>query len=166
MLPMRHRSMLNCLGLFNYSQSKHSALVCVFPHGICPDALSTHAGNVQGLHAASTISVHGLDLRLITRVDSTLLQSAHYCHRTTNKVRAVQPHCGSRSLISVVPSIAGWSYQTRPRLRLRNQHQKHLFVKYFEICLCQEPCRYTRPPNVPLRNRDIGVATEFTRCKG
>ena len=56
MLPMRHRSMLNCLGLFSYSLPKHSALVCVFPHGICPDALSAHAGNVQGLHAASTLS--------------------------------------------------------------------------------------------------------------
>ena len=44
---MRHRIMLNCLGVFYACLLKNSALVCVFTHGICP--LSANAGRQRPL---------------------------------------------------------------------------------------------------------------------
>ena len=130
MLPMHHRSMLNCLGLFkcslSLSVSQRTAFDCVFPKGCVRTLLAP-------MQALSIVSMPPKPFwcmprfPLITRV-ATLLQCACFCHRTTNKVRAVQTHCGSRSLVSVVLYIAGWSNHTRPCLGIRNQHQKHLFV--------------------------------------
>ena len=127
MLPMHHRSMLICLGLFKCSLSLSAQhLIVCFPKGCVRTLLAP-------MQALSIVSMPPQPFRcmprfpLITRV-TTLLQCACFCHRTTNKVRAVQPYCGSRGLISVVLYIAGWSYHTRPCLRIRNQHQKHLFV--------------------------------------
>ena len=129
MLPMHHRSILNCLGLFkcSLSLSKRTTFDCVFPKGCVRTLLAP-------MQALSIVSMPPKPFRcmprfpLITRVLATLLQCACFCHRTTDKVRAVQPHCGSRSLISVVLYIVGWSYHTRPCLGIRNQHQKHLFI--------------------------------------
>ena len=83
MLPMRHRSMLNCRGLFNNSLSKHSALVCVSPHGMCLDVLYAPMRAMSRVSMPpAALSLHAVDLLLITRVGLTLLQSAHFGHRT------------------------------------------------------------------------------------
>ena len=41
------------LGLFHHSLSKHSDLVCVFPHGICPNAKAPMQA-ISRVYAAST----------------------------------------------------------------------------------------------------------------
>ena len=40
----------------------------------------------------------------------------------------------------------------------KDQHQKHLFVYFFIICLRYKPCRHTYPPSDPFRIRETGVA--------
>ena len=47
------------LGLFHYSLSKDSDLVCVFPHGICPAAKAPMHARSR-VYAASTLSIHAL----------------------------------------------------------------------------------------------------------
>ena len=99
---MHHRSMLNCLGLFKCSLSPSLSaqpLIVFFPKGCVRTLLAP-------MQALSIVSMPPKPFwcmprfPLITRV-ATLLQCACFCHRTTNKVRAVQTHCGSRSLVSV-----------------------------------------------------------------
>ena len=111
----------------------HNLWLCFFPKGCVRTLLAP-------MQALSIVSMPPKPFRCIPRFP--LITRVSYATTVcvlqppdNNKVRAVQPHCGSRSLISVVLYIAGWSYHTRPCLRIRNQHQKHLFVKFFEISL-------------------------------
>ena len=107
LLSMFHRSLLNCL-LCQYSLSKHTTFVCALP----PRDVSRRSKRPCS-HCLCCLNPFGtcLEFLLIIRAGHNILLCAYFSNGTTNKVHAVQPHCG---LISVVPSNAGWSYQTLP----------------------------------------------------
>ena len=112
LLSMCHRSSLNCL-LCQYSLSKHTTFVCALPprdvfrrskrpcrH--CP-------GSLCCLNPFGTCLEFLLNIRADHPTTVCVLQQPY-----NQQSPCSATHCGSRGLISVVPSNAGWSYQTRP----------------------------------------------------
>ena len=128
MLPMHHRSMLNCLGLFkcSLSLSKRTTFNCVFPKGCVRTLLAP-------MQALSIVSMPPKPFRCMTRFP--LITRVSYA--TT--VCVLLPPDNQQSPCSATPlwkqkfDIGCTIYRRvviphRPCLRIRNQHQKHLFV--------------------------------------